>query len=80
MTIKPERNNCYEMHGLQGRNDKRFYLLCLIIVKNVPCIKCEQCGEAYFTDDVAARLDEIVKSVSGLMTEIAIIDYSDKAA
>jgi len=53
---------------------------CLIIVKNVPCIKCEQCGEAYFTDDVAARLDEIVKSVSGLMTEIAIIDYSDKAA
>ena len=53
---------------------------CMIIVKNVPCLECEQCGETYFTDEVAERLDEIVKSFSGLMTEIAVVDYSGKAA
>ena len=53
---------------------------CMIIVKNVPCLECEQCGETYFTDEVAERLDEIIKTVSGMMTEIAVVEYSEKAA
>ena len=53
---------------------------CMVIVKNVPCVECEQCGETYFTDEVAQRLDEIVKQVTGMMTEIAVVDYSQSAA
>ena len=54
---------------------------CIIIVKNVPCLECSQCGEILYTDEVAKRLDEIVKSVSSLMTEIAVVEYtSDKVA
>lgn len=49
---------------------------CIVIVKNVPCLECEQCGEKYYSDEVAQRLDEIVQTVSSLMTEIAVIDYS----
>ena len=49
----------------------------MIIVKNVPCLECEQCGETFFSDEVAKRLDDIVKAVSKIMTEIAVIEYTD---
>ena len=52
---------------------------CIVIVKNVPCLECSKCGETVFTDEVAKRLDDIVKTVSSLMTEIAVVEYtSDK--
>ena len=45
------------------------------------CIECSQCGETVFTDEVAKRLDDIVKTVSNLMTEIAVVEYTaDKVA
>ena len=25
---------------------------CIVIVKNVPCEECTQCGEKYFTDSI----------------------------
>ncbi|MBQ7638685.1 MAG: type II toxin-antitoxin system MqsA family antitoxin [Clostridia bacterium] len=66
------------------KNDTRTHVVdlgkCVIIIRNTPCMTCEQCGESYYTDDVQKRLDEIIKSVSGLMTEIAVIEYSDNAA
>ena len=43
------------------------YKGCLIIVKNVPCEECEQCGEKYYSDDVARRLEAIVSSAKRLM-------------
>ena len=51
----------------------------LIIVRNVPCLECDQCGETYFTDDVARRLEEIVNSVKKLAPKISIIDYNKAA-
>lgn len=54
---------------------------CIVIVKNVPCLECSKCGETVFIDEVAKRLDDIVKTVSSLMTEIAVVEYtSDKVA
>ena len=54
---------------------------CIVIVKNVPCLECPQCGEIVYKDDVAERLDNIVKTVSDFMTEIAVVEYStDKVA
>lgn len=34
---------------------------CTIIVKNVPCLECKQCGEKYYADEVAERLENIIK-------------------
>ena len=34
------------------------YKGCLIIVKNVPCEECVQCGEIFISDDVAIRLEK----------------------
>ena len=49
---------------------------CCVIVKNVPCFECSQCGEVIYTADVTARLDEIIESITDLMTEVAIVNYT----
>ena len=51
----------------------------LIIVKNVPCEECEQCGEKYFSDDVAIRLEAIVNATKANREELVILDYSKVA-
>ena len=54
---------------------------CIVIVRNVPCLECELCGEAYYTDEVQQRLDEIVGAMKEFMTEIAVVEYTaDKVA
>lgn len=53
---------------------------CILIVKNVPCMKCRQCGEVAFSGSVARKLEEILKKYRDLMTEVAIVNYNDIAA
>ena len=48
----------------------------LIIIRNVPCLECEQCGERFYTDVVAEKLEKIVdETAKSLMPEISIVDY-----
>ena len=53
---------------------------CVIIVKNVPCEECEQCGEKYFSDEVMEQLDRIIDRAQALASEIFITDYTHRAA
>jgi len=52
----------------------------LIIVRNVPCLKCEQCGEIAYIGTVAKQLEGIVEMLQTAMTEIAVVNYADKVA
>jgi len=52
---------------------------CVIIIKNVPALVCEQCGEAYYTDEVAERLEQIVEKMRKFVEEVAVVEY-EKAA
>jgi len=51
---------------------------CIVIVKNVPSQVCAQCGETSYSNDVAQRLETIVNDMRKAVTEIAVINYSDK--
>ncbi len=51
------------------------YKNCVIVIKNVPCLECDQCGEKYYTDEVAENLELLVDMAKKLMQEIAVIDY-----
>ena len=53
---------------------------CIVIIKNVPCSKCDQCGEKVYTGTTYARLESIVDTLRNSLTEIAVINYSDTAA
>lgn len=55
------------------------YKNCIIIVKNVPCEECEQCGEKFYSHEVAKHLESLVNIAKQLMQEIAIIDYTKAA-
>lgn len=55
------------------------YKNCIIIIKNVPCEECEQCGEKYYSDEVAKQVESLVNMAKQLMQEIAVIDYSKAA-
>ena len=51
----------------------------IIVIKNVPCEECEQCGEKFYTDEVSTHLETIVNSAKKLMREISVIDYNKAA-
>ena len=53
---------------------------CMVIIKNVPCQTCEQCGEVIYSGGVIKRLEQIVKALKNSLTEIAVVTYSDNAA
>ena len=52
---------------------------CVIIIKNVPAYVCS-CGEAYYSDEVAGRIEQIVMTLKKIITDVAIVDYKNSAA
>lgn len=53
---------------------------CLIIIRNVPCYKCDECDEIIYTGDVLRKLENIISMAKKIAQEISIIDYSKVAA
>lgn len=51
----------------------------MIVIKNVPCMECEQCGEKFYTDEVAAKLEVMVDYAKKMMQEVAVVDYAKVA-
>ncbi len=68
ITIKP----CFTTHVVSWNGNR-------IIVKNVPCEECEQCGEKYLSDEVAIRLEAIVNAAKAKRKELVILEYSKGA-
>lgn len=52
---------------------------CYIIIKNVPCEKCTQCGEEYLSGTTLEKIEKIVERVKNALTEIAIVDFTQAA-
>ena len=50
-----------------------------VIVKNVPCHKCKQCGEVSFSGETVAKIEEIIEMLKTVLTEVAIVDYAKAA-
>lgn len=55
------------------------YKGCIIVIKNVPCEECEQCGERFYTDEVTQQLEKLVSMAKRFMQEISVIDYTKAA-
>lgn len=53
---------------------------CIVIIKHVPCLKCEQCGETVFNGEVLKQLDKIIDALQTNLTEVAIVNYPGKVA
>lgn len=51
----------------------------VIVIKNVPCEECEQCGEIFYTDEVVEHLEKIVNDAKKLLQDLSVLDYSKVA-
>lgn len=75
--------NCFSCNGTMIESTTTHFVdmkKCIVIIKNVPCLECSQCGDKCYTDEVAEKLDKIVETVGGLMSEITVIDYQNRVA
>ena len=52
---------------------------CYVIIENVPCIKCGQCGDVLYNTDVLEKIDDILGDLEKIVSKISIIDYSKVA-
>ena len=53
---------------------------CYVIIENVPCMKCEQCGEEFFTASVLEKIDDMLDRLEQIASKIFIMDYATSAA
>lgn len=51
----------------------------LLVIRNIPCFKCEECDEIFYTGDVVQRIEAIVAEAKKLMQDIRVIEYGDVA-
>ncbi|MBQ3646436.1 MAG: type II toxin-antitoxin system MqsA family antitoxin [Synergistaceae bacterium] len=52
---------------------------CYVIIENVPCKKCSQCGEEFFSVHVMERIDEIIDSIRNIAGKIFVLEYKSVA-
>ena len=47
-----------------------------IIIKNVPCHKCSQCGEVSYNGEIVAKIEAIINRLKKELAEVAIVDFA----
>lgn len=52
----------------------------VIVIRGVPCKKCHQCGEEYFSTAVSEHLESILDSIQKISSEITVTVIDYKAA
>ena len=52
----------------------------IIIIKNMPCNECVQCGETFYGDKVAMTLERIINDVKLIVSDVAIFEYTKLAS
>lgn len=55
------------------------YKGCIIVIKNVPCLECQMCGEITFSDDVSLQLEKLITAAKSVLQDVAVIDYAKVA-
>ena len=70
---------CDEMNPCATTTHVVNYKGMIIVIKNVPCEECVQCGERYYSDEVAQQLEKIVTAAKQMAQEISVVDYRNVA-
>lgn len=50
-----------------------------VIIENVPCKKCDQCGEEFFSVSVMEKIDAILNKIEKISSKIFIMDFESAA-
>ena len=50
-----------------------------IIIRNVPCEKCSNCGECFFSNETSKQLEHIISMEKANCSDITVAFHSDAA-
>ena len=50
-----------------------------VIIENVPCWKCGQCGEVVYSASVMEKIEAIMDKARSVASKISILDYTQAA-
>lgn len=70
---KGEMKPSTTIHTVQLKN-------CIVVIKNVPCLKCDQCGEVVLSSDTVEKIEHILQTVEKTVAEITVVNYPDCSA
>jgi len=51
----------------------------LLVIRSIPCYKCEDCDEIFYTGDVAQKIEAIVAEAKQLMQDMRVVDFNEAA-
>ena len=51
----------------------------LLVIRNIPCYKCEECDEIFYTGDVVEKIEGFIAEAKQLMQEIRVVYYREAA-
>lgn len=51
-----------------------------IVIKNTPCSECKQCGECYYTLEIAEKIEMIIDKLEAFSPEIGVYEYDKVVA
>jgi YgiT-type zinc finger domain-containing protein len=51
----------------------------VLVIRNIPCYKCVECDDIFYTGDVAQKIEEITERVKQFIQEVTVVDF-EKAA
>lgn len=51
----------------------------VLVIRNIPCYKCDECDEIFYTGDVVKNIEKITERVKQFVQEVIVLDY-EKAA
>lgn len=51
----------------------------LLVIRDIPCYKCEECDEIYYTGDVVEKIEAMVAEAKQLMQEMRIVYFREAA-
>lgn len=50
-----------------------------VIIENVPCFKCGQCGEVVYSADVIEKIEHMIDKAESIASKIFVFDYGNAA-
>ena len=51
----------------------------VLVIRNIPCFKCETCDEIHFSGDVVKQLEKIIAFEKQHIQELSVVNYSTAA-
>lgn len=51
----------------------------LLVVRNIPCYKCEECDEIFYTGDVVEKIESIIAEAKQFTQAVRVINYDEAA-